>query len=171
MFDIYVRFPVLLWPVGPVILVWALWAFNRILRLSKNWPRVNGVVQEINMDTPLMRGVGRVYLPRIKVAYSVNSHNYTASFQWDAGINADYAKELIADFRLQGLTSLQYAPFDPSITRLRFGSLCNEAWVKYVLIGGLGLLLSTLTTLSIVGNLLISSPVRTIVVTATPLMP
>lgn len=173
MFDIYARFPVLLWPVGPVILVWTLWSLNRILHNNQKWPRVNGIVRDITLDRAVMRGVGHMYLymPQIKVTYNVHNREYRASFQWDAGINFDYAKEVLSDFHPQGVTSLQYAPFDPSIVRLRFGKLCNEIWVKYILVGSLGLLLSILSLLSIVSNLLISSPVRTIVVTATPLLP
>lgn len=173
MFEIYARFPVLLWPVGPVILVWTIWSLYRILHNNQRWPRINGIVREIQLDRTLMRGWGHMYMyvPQIKVTYNVNNHDYHACFQWDAGINFDYAKELLAGFHPQGVISLLYAPFDPSIVRLRFGKLCNEIWYKYIALGSVGLLLTILTFLAFIGNLWISSPVRTIVVTATPLLP
>lgn len=173
MFDIYARIPVILWPIGPLLLVWTIWSLNRILRNTQRWPRVNGIVREIKLDRALMRGWGHMYLymPQIKVTYNVNNREYRASFQWDAGINFEYAKELLSDFHPQGVTSLQYAPFDPSIVRLRFGKLCNEIWFRHIAIGSAGALLTILTLLSIASNLLISSPVRTIVVTATPILP
>lgn len=153
MFEIYTRFPVYLWPIGPALLIWALLNFRRILSNERKWPRLTAVVDSCQLDRYYARGWGTFYWPKVKIHYFAAGRNYTATFQWDAGINDVYALETLSQFPKNGVISIQYAPYDPSIVRTRSGKLNNEAWTKYIAIGSVGALLSILTLLAVIGNL------------------
>ena len=154
MFDIFTRYPILLWPVGPALLIWAVLSFRRINIGHQNWPRTTAVITCKEMEKHHARLYGVMYQPSIAIRYTVQGREYTATFHWDDDIHYEKAKETIATYRDQGVIGIQYAPFNPAVVRIRPGKLNNEAFMKYLVWGGVGVALSILTSLAAIGNLL-----------------